>query len=318
MVQNKLHIVIFSYNRALQLDLTLRSIFENLHGSEKEVSVLYHYSSSHKGSYKQLVSEWGHTVDFIYRKANRNFRMNVFPFFFKYYRNIFRYAKYKKLRESDYKFKSQLESIIASSDAELTMFNTDDTIIYKTHIIEGKIFDIIRDNPTNASYRMYVGSNQMDFPVEIRSSNNLYNWNYLDPQMYRHWAYPFAVDATIYNTHALLKIIKPVLYNTPSNLEGFVCEYCRRSGTLCDGYSPITSVAVGLPLNKVQTENNNVHGAFDVGKLCKLFMEGYRMIFTKKHITYSAEAQEYIILTKGSSLYLYDEESEAPRYIDKE
>ena len=240
-MSEKLHIVLFSYNRAMQLDATLNSIYKYVQGVEISTSVLYHYSPLHRDSYDMLVEEWSERegVAFALRLEGRSFLKEVFPLFFKYYRNALRYLRYKAARDHTYRFKYQFETLVKSSDARLTMMNTDDTLFYRTTYIPQDILSVIVDNPKQASYRMYVGANQDDCPLNLMHINGVLKWNYNDAKMYRHWTYPFAVDATVYATKGLHNILKSVLYYSPSSLEGNVCDYVKRRKLLSVGYSPL-------------------------------------------------------------------------------
>ncbi len=44
------------------------------------------------------------------------------------------------------------------------MFNTDDGVFFEDVIVPEEVFSIIRNNPENASYRLYVGDNLEGMP----------------------------------------------------------------------------------------------------------------------------------------------------------
>ena len=298
-ISSRLNIIVFSYNRAMQLDSTLHSIRKHLKGIDYSVKVLYHYAPFHETSYEILAEEWKNEeiVEFHLRKLCRSFWKGVVPYYLTFPRNLFWYLKYTKLRENQYNFKYQLEGLISSYDAEYTMFNTDDTIFYADARVPSHILDRISSFPRSVTYRMYVGNNQSDAPTELVEDNGSLCWNYYDPKMNRHWAYPFAVDSTIYNTNAILELIGPVLYNSPSTLEGLCNFRCKKKKMFGEGYSPINSKVVGLPINKVQSENDNVSGRLDVDSLCEYYMRGFRMKYVLPcPVTESAFVPESVLL----------------------
>lgn len=298
----------------MQLDATLRSIRKHLKGIDYSVNVLFHYAPFHKTSYEMLIEEWKkeEIVEFHLRELGRSFWKEIVPHFFKYQRNFFWYLKYSKLRDNQYNFKHQLEKMISSSKAEYTMFNTDDTIFYNDARIPSHILDRIGSFPRSVTYRMYVGNNQSDAPGELDEDNGSLCWNYYDPKMYRHWAYPFAVDSTIYNTNAVLELIGPVLYNSPSTLEGFCNFYCKHMKMFGEGYSPINSKVVGLPINKVQSENDNVSGRLDVDSLCEYYMKGFRIEYLLPNpVIESALVPESVILTRNDEQLIISVKSES-------
>lgn len=276
MANNRLLIVVFSFNRALQLDCLLRTTFERLKLKDYSIIVIFHTTGKHADGYKKLIEKYKESkqVDFIEREPLNSFWIDKFPLLFKN-RNLWRYIKHPFLRSSLDNFKKLLESQIEINGCEFTMFLTDDGYFYKEVEISNNIFNKIRNNPMQVSYRMYVGKNLIDCPDNLAMEDGLLKWNYYDPKMYNHWAYPFAVDDTIYHSRALLRIISPVFYHMPTTLESFVVTHCRSKKLLSIGYSPLESNFVGLFINRVSTIGNNFSGIIDAGMLNEKFLDGY-------------------------------------------
>jgi len=286
----------------MQLDATLSSIYRYIKGVEILTSVLYHHSPRHRKSYDNLIEEWSEkeSVVFHLRLEGRSFWKEVFPLFFKYYRNFPRYLRYRAARDRTYRFKSQFEDIVASSDAVFTMLNPDDTLFYRESEVPGEILRLINDMPFDVSYRMYVGKNQEDCPKNLTNYKGMLKWDYADPSMYRHWSYPFANDASIYSTNGLLHTMRKIYYYSPSSLEAYVCDYCRRYNIFGRGYSPICSSAITLPLNAVSKECSEDYGGYSPERLCALYEKGFRMYFSyEKTIDTSPYKPKSIALKRG-------------------
>jgi hypothetical protein len=275
---NNIIVVIFSYNRAIQLDCLLKSVIERFKNIEYKISIIYHYNQSHQQSYKMLTEKYK-KYDFISFSLREDYS---FPLIKKlpYLLNILnfvRFLKHSYLRKSGDNFKALTEATIKNSGAEFTMFLTDDGYFYKDVLVPSKVFDLIRNKPNEVSYRMYVGDNLSDFPTNIQLENELYVWNYYDKSLTAHWAYPFAVDATIYDSAALLKSMQPVLYHMPSTLEAYIVDKCLRNKSFAIGYSPKESNYVGLFLNRVSKIAKNFAVSIDINLLNDYYIKGYTL-----------------------------------------
>jgi|WetSurSiteA1Bulk_404760.scaffolds.fasta_scaffold01196_2 hypothetical protein len=276
MANNRLLVIIFSFNRALQLDCLLRTTLKYLDMVDFSIKIIFDTTGNHSQGYLKLKKKYKEIqqIEFIEIELVNNFWSDKFPLLFKN-RNLWRYIKHPYLRTSLDNFKKLLELQIINSECEFTMFLTDDGYFFQNVVIPTNIFEKIRHNPMQISYRMYVGRNLENCPPNLEKTDNLLKWNYYDPKLYSHWAYPFSVDATVYHSSTLLKIIKPVFYHMPTTLESFVVTHCRSRKLLSIGYSPLESNYVGLNINRVSVLSNNYAGNINPQMLNARFIEGY-------------------------------------------
>ena len=276
-------IIVFSYNRAMQLDCLLSSTLKHLKHSNYKIVVIYHTTGEHNLGYRKLIQNYKifKCIEFIERENKYSFISQTIPLLFKN-RNLWRFIKHQYLRKKLDNFKALLENTINDTKSEFTMFLTDDGYFYKDVTIPEHVYQLIRKNPSQASYRMYVGKNLIDCP-ELPETYGLMEWNYYDPKMKSHWAYPFAVDVTLYETKSLLRIIRPVFYHMPTTLESFVVTHCRSKKLLSIGYSPLESNYLGLFINRVSTIGNNFAGNVDKEMLNQRYLEGYTIDYQFPH-----------------------------------
>jgi hypothetical protein len=205
------------------------------------------------------------------------------------------------LRKNRDNFKTLVEGIIEESGCEFVMFSTDDSILYRDTFITDDILEMIRGDPYQVSYRLYVGSNLKDAPASLQRVGNLLAWDYYDKAMYHHWAYPFAVDGTVYSASALLDIIRGVLYHNPSTLEAFVCKEIMVRKLFRRGFSPLESTMVGLPINRVSSVARNFSGDIDVALLNQKFLEGYTLEYELPHpVNQNALLPQKVIISRGA------------------
>lgn len=297
---NGLLVVVFSYNRALQLDLTLKSLLNNLTADYIEISVIYHTSGDHAAAYAALIEEYKkYNVHFYERCKSSPFLKDVLPYLFNV-RNLYRYLKYSYLRNNRDNFKSLLEKLITTSKCKFIMFSTDDNVFYKKQNISKEIYELIMQNPNQTSYRCYVGRNHHNAPVSLEQNGEFLMWNYYDPQMASHWAYPFSVDGTVYEKIALLNVISPSLYHMPTTLEAFIVSNVAAKKLFSKGYGPVCSTMVGVMLNRVANIGNNKSGNYSPQILNKYYLDGYRLNIHLDNININAITLNRICLKNNN------------------
>jgi hypothetical protein len=273
-------IVVFSYNRAMQLDFLLKSIFSKFKSPEFKIAVIYHTSGDHYKGYAKLKIKYQlfENITFLERKKHLMGVKSYLPSLYKI-KNFKRFISQSRVfnKRSD-NFKYLLERLLKYTDCEFTMFNTDDGFFFGNVIIPQKILDVIKSDPQNMSYRLYVGENLDDFPKYVKKDNNdFYTWNYYENQKITHWTYPFAVDATVYHTRSILEIIKKVAYHDPITMEAFGVEYITNKKLFKVGIGPITSKLIGTKLNRVSTSTLNPTINISPDFLNAKYIEGYEL-----------------------------------------
>lgn len=269
--------IIFSYNRAMQVDYLLDTILKRIKIKEYETVILYHTTGNHHLGYKKLIEKYKHhsNIRFVERKEVW-FDSSFFKTFTSKKNYNFFLEKNLKNKKSD-NFKGLLQKLLKDSKHELIMFNTDDGVFYEDVILTDEILSIFKKNPETASYRMYVGDNIEGFPDYIDKKNGYYEWDYYTDKNITHWSYPFSVDGTIYNTKHLLSILEKIPYHNPITLEENVFRFAQEHKLFRKGLSPITTKLVGTTLNRVSVETFNPTINISVDYLNEKFIEGYTL-----------------------------------------
>ncbi|HAO06589.1 hypothetical protein [Chryseobacterium mucoviscidosis] len=267
--------VIFSYNRAVQLDYLIKSILERFK-TDSKIVILYHTTGAHKDGYELLKKKYEDKgVSFVERK----------PVFFdaSYIKALnskkdWKFFKEKNLfsKKSD-NFKGLLQKIIRESNCEFVMFNTDDGVFFEDVIIPEEVFKIIRNNPENASYRMYVGENLEGHPDYIEKKDGYLQWDYYYDKAFHHWTFPFSVDATVYHSKGLLKHLEKMVYHNPVTLEENGYQYITKNKLFSIGLSPIRSQLVATKLNRVSVDSLNPTIHIKPEFLNEKFLDGYTL-----------------------------------------
>lgn len=226
MGKNETVILCFSKNRALQLDLCLNSLYENLQDGLDSVDfkVIYKADGLHENSYKTIKREHGHIVDFIKEEIFNEDVLNV-------------------LR--DYKF---------------VLFSVDDSIYCRSFSVEKIVSELKRDNKLigcslrlgkNTWYCYPYEAYQRVPPME-KVTDRLYKYSWYSTNY--DFRYVLEISSSIYRVADFWDILYHNYFSCPNQLEALL-DYCRQH--FVNKYPEIlcyeTSVCFQSPNNKVQT-----------------------------------------------------------------
>lgn len=277
-----LSIVIFSFNRALQLDYLVRSIISRFREVDYKIVIIYHTTGEHSEGYYRIKEKYQQNRQIRFLERIRQ-PINLFSYLKTFYcvANVKRYLVYSYLRNKNAdNFKSLLERLLQSTDSEFVMFCTDDGVFFDDVYLDDDVLNLIRINPLQTSYRLYVGENLNEFPQYIkRRIGQSYIWNYYETgeTQLTHWTYPFAVDGTIYHTKSILSIIKKIPYHNPVTLESYGVSYVMKEKLLRIGIGPNTSRLVCTKLNRVSTCSDNPAIQISTEFLNQKFIDGFEL-----------------------------------------
>lgn len=278
--ENKLTVIIFSFDRAAQLEALLESYYKYFSSTQKETFVLYNASNEdHDSAYELLKKMYPH-VNF--EKENICIPVKSLTALF-YSKNLYRYIKFSYLRKAKTDFKCRLESILKRTKNDLVMFLTDDSFFVSTVHLYEKILKEINKKKLSTSYSLRLGYNLSDCPME--NKNNEYGtWNFYNKEFNKDWVYPFSVDGVIYSKHAIQKIIQKVFYVNPNSFEGFVVEYVKRHKYFVNGFCNSIPMLISLPLNKVQSIYHNESMGISNESMNKFFLQGFKLKYVLPHL----------------------------------
>ena len=244
--------VVFSKDRAMQLDALLRSYFETKNG-ECSIKIIYTASSEdHKKSYEDLCTIYSDKAYFI--------------------------------SESEFSsFKKCLENVVLELTTEKVFFLVDDIIF--TEPIDYKYLSSLDISNVIFSLRMganlnfsYVVNSEQPLPENIEINGALIKWKWSDGLF--DWAYPLSVDGHIFSTSEVLSWIRHLDFKSPSSFENSLQNikfiYRNKYG-LCFAKSRL----VNVPANKVQCEVENLHGSIHQDQLLQLWIDGMAIDHSK-------------------------------------
>ena len=186
-----LSIIIFSKDRALQLDSLLRSIKDNFKISFEAINILFNTSDNiFANGYKILMG--------------RNYFNNIHWIKEKYFRDDI------------------IEIINGLSDDSKVMFIVDDDIVFRP-FKEKYLLGYLTNKHLFISLRLSRKYTSNRPPKFINESRYLeWKWYTLNnkKKKYNHWHYPFSVDGNIFNTIDIKVIITGIDFKAPNSFEG--------------------------------------------------------------------------------------------------
>jgi hypothetical protein len=225
-----LNIIVFSKDRACQLELFIRSMkfyFKEFY--EHKINILYTYSNDkYKEGYEKLFT--------IHNDKNINYIKEI-------------------------NFKEQVLTLIDINNP-YTIFFVDD-IVFKNHFsIESEKFKIFSksDDILTLSLRLHPYLTYC-YPAKINmrsprlDSNSTFKWE----EETGDYSYPMSLDGHFFRTNEIYSLSKILNYSNPNSYEGILASYpLNRPKMICFE----ESIIVNNPINKVQNYNNNIFGIF--------------------------------------------------------
>ena len=266
----KINTIIFSYNRAAQLNILLDSIFLHDKSESLVLNIIYKSSNdSFEDGYKKLVSLYPH-INWLRENNCSFFEYILIKFSF---RNIYRALKSVIGRKSKTNFMHLVKNLL-DGEHQLSMFLTDDCIFYREIKIDYKICEKILDTPNVSSYSLRLGEN-IDGCSKFATKDDYIEWDNVPSLSSQEWYYPFSVDGHIYPTVLLRKIINCIWFSNPSTFESYINDYVKRKAIFKKFYANRLSSLYGFEVNRVQSIYENFSLNLSVNLINKYYLNGY-------------------------------------------
>lgn len=259
--------IVFSKDRALQLDLLLNSIHKNFPETLNDIRVIWTASSERfELGYKQLQSEYKKV---IFKKQTNNFFYDLF------------------------------ENVCIAHNKFICLF-TDDDIVYRKVKFNSNAENLLNDSAIvcyslrlghNTLFRDIDGVEHQDIlPSQVYLHNEFTLWNRFSIPPGGYWAYPFSVDGHIFRKTDFMFISEMIMHwaklekiqDNPNNLEAKMQRFNSEFGgmMMCDNISSV----INSPNNRVQNVFLNRHGdhySFSQENCNNLYLSGSRINLEK-------------------------------------
>lgn len=257
----KANIIIFSKDRAAQLDLLLRSMEKNIDQLyHQNVLVLFKASSPEfADGYRKLVSAWGR------RDRNTGFVTWINEEAFGFRSGLINIFEFEERRE-----------------APITMFLVDDIVFTDEVSFRQKEVEHFLHDPEVLALSLrldqhkthcYATNTPMKAPTSQQKDLYLYSWFGTDGD----FSYPMSVDGNLFRTEQILPLLKKLNYWNPNTLEAQLSQNPIQCPLML-AYDK--SKLVNIPANRVQSTYLNRNAAsFEPELLNELYLKGQQIDF---------------------------------------
>lgn len=259
---NKIKLLIFSKDRAAQLDLLLRSIQLNA-PNLFEIDVLYDFSSHEYYKGYDLLEKYSCKHELLY-------------------------PDFELTPEDDF---ARDVKIHLDVPHKYFAFATDDSILYRNldNLLGGNAYNEIdsffQNNYNVLCYSLRLGENVTHenyyggprFPNCYMYSNGIsraWNWKVMAPST---MGYPLSVDMHVFATQTLREIVTRATFDTPNSLEGNMSSFAHTLPQVYMG-SPKLSAIVTNSINVTQSVWKNYAGGIypvSLEELNQKYLDGW-------------------------------------------
>ena len=245
----KTDLVIFSYDRPLQLYALLESIDQFVVNLDR-ISIIYRVSSPEYDKGYERVKEKFKTTQFF------------------------------KQGENPYQdFKPLVLKATFDSPNPYVMYAVDDMVVRdKIDLLEG-IDQMEKTGAFGVYYRLgnhinysYMLSRTQAIPPSIKLKENIYAWQFSAGQ--GDWGYPNTVDMTLYRKSDIKDLFTNLQYTHPNSLES---KWALKRKTGGVGIYYESSKVVNLPLNLVNISENRHTSSYSASELLEKFLGGLKL-----------------------------------------
>lgn len=273
-----LQIIIFSFNRAIQLDTLLSSFTEYWKNPSYQVDVIYNTSDDffQKG-YNLLMDKFKGNTDVRFHKEDRGCRPYAAKELLGSAGNLKHYFKYANIRCPRSNFRPLMIRLMEESVAREIMFMTDDAMYIRPVDIPNDVFDWIDRNPRHRQFSLRLGIGMDGHPRAVRELDEYLEWSLKEVPHMNNWGYYFSVDAHIYSKQLILGFYKRYIFVNPNTLEGYIEAKLKRQGCVDEGRCFKEAKLLSFPINMVQTFSDNESLGVSTEKLNQYYLEGYTL-----------------------------------------
>jgi hypothetical protein len=248
--------IVFSMDRAMQLDALLGSYRDNVTNAPKLTVIFRATSERHQRAYETVFAEYSDVV----LKALR-----------------------QHTRES---FRAMVIAALGDSQADKAFFLVDDDLFiekldigwFSGYATSFAIPTLRLGDNLNRSYTVQSDQRKPAFLNCTEATNVdssvLLSWLWGGGEL--DWGYPLSVDGHIFLRNEMLAMAQAIKFDSPNTfeaaLQAFTPAYRWRIG-ICYEKSRL----LNIPYNKVQTDFKNIHGEVHQDEMLQLWNDGFRI-----------------------------------------
>lgn len=209
-----LQIIIFSFNRAIQLDTLLTSFCEHWKSPTYHIDVIYNTSNEFfQEGYRLLMGKFNSNININFHKESDGCKPYQLSEIFRL-RNAKRCFLNPRIRKPKTNFRPLLIKIMTQCQAKEVMFMTDDAMYVNDVQITDAMIKWLEASPKHRQISLRLGVGMNNQPDNIRvGCDGLIKWRMNDVEHMTNWGYRFSVDAHIYDKELILNFYNNTALN---------------------------------------------------------------------------------------------------------
>jgi hypothetical protein len=280
--------VLFSMNRAMQLDAVLRSLYRHCWDADQfDLYMIYKTTSpTHTRQYQELIQEY-QPFERIHFIRQLHFRFDLLSLLFDAALPDRSRRFFKAATRLGGMFGRFTRSLLKPDSATYVLFLVDDNIFTGDFFL-GEVINVLNEHPEALGFSLRLGENTQicyahDQPQALPQFEEItpgvlkFDWTKAEHDFH----YPLEVSSSIYRCLDLLPLINSRSFGSPNELEEKMAAssaHYKDSHPWLLCYSP--SVTFCNPVNRVQNGLLNRAGVdhdYPVESLANMYDAGYRI-----------------------------------------
>ena len=258
-------LIIFSYNRPLQLFALLESV-EKRAQNYNQIHVIYRTSSAEYEKGYQKVFDRFPNAHSLYENGSD-------------FRSLFFQAVFNPSSPSDY---------VAFAVDDIILTRTIDFAEAIQAMKQTQAYGFYLSNGLNL-FNCYMKSQEQPLPTHVILDHGIYAWQFMHGEA--DWRYPNTLDMGLYKKSTIEKDLRKLTFYNPPTLESAWAHKSKRKRI---GLFYKSSKSVNIPLNIVSPSTNRHNNIFTPRELLSFFNQGLKIdiepLFeinnTSRHIEY--------------------------------
>ena len=276
-----LQIIIFSFNRAMQLDTLLTSFCKHWKSPSYQVDVIYNTSDKYfQKGYQRLMEKFGKSETILFHKESKGCTPYKISEIIGNLRNAKRFFVNPRIRNPKSNFRQMLIELMEQSKAKEVMFMTDDAMYINDVDVTESMIEWLESSSRHRQISLRLGAGMNNQPSNVRvGADGLMKWKMSDVNHMTNWGYRFSVDAHIYDKQLILEYYKKCIFINPNTLEGYIENMLYKQGLVNETISFSKPMLLSFPINMVQNESDNEHLGVDCEKLNRMYLDRYELVY---------------------------------------
>lgn len=302
-----MQIIIYSFNRAMQLSALIDSINSNwIGGGNLTIDIIYNSSNAEfEKGYTILKESLALNTNIVFHKETKSpsTTWSIKEFTDIYNLKLLFLCPFLRKKKTD--FRDLTLEVLRTTKHACTMFLTDDSIFIRPFKLKNNVEKWILENPSQNQFSYRHGC-EFAHCSKLNDVKDDTRWNFLDYDTSNHWGYNFSLDAHVYSSAYMYKLLSSVTFSNPNTLESSGILHVRKKRVLSVGMCDERMSILSFPINIVQTTFTNDALKAMPEKLNEFYCNGYRIEYPyDDDFNTFQQYPEFVLIKNGGETIRY-------------